>query len=134
MDQMNNNNSGGMNSGGMNSSGPQQQQQQSSMPPKAPDNQTLMGVLAYLGPLVIISYVTSKDDPFVKFHIKQGLVLLVIEVAVWFVGMALWAIWPLLQVINLGTLVLAILGIINVTKKLEKELPIVGSYAHLFKI
>ncbi|MBI1755245.1 hypothetical protein HY250_01765 [Candidatus Azambacteria bacterium] len=34
----------------------------------AAGNKTLMGILAYLGPLVIVSYVTSKDDAFVKFH------------------------------------------------------------------
>ena len=60
-------------------------QQNQSMPKEeAPQKDVLMAVLAYIGPLVIISYIQAKNDLFVKFHIKQGLVLLVIEVAVWF--------------------------------------------------
>ena len=91
-----------------------------------------MGVLAYIGTLVIISYLVDKDDSFVKFHIKQGLVLLVIEVIVWFLGMGLWMLWPLLYLINLATIVLAIIGIINAVKGREKELPLVGSFAKHF--
>ena len=34
-----------------------------------------MAVLSYIGPLVIVSYIVANNDPFVKFHIKQGLVL-----------------------------------------------------------
>jgi len=95
---------------------------------------TVMGVLAYLGPLVIISYLTSKDDPFVKFHIKQGLVLFAIEVIVWFLGMLFWPLWLLLNFINLATLVLSVIGIVNVAKKQEAKLPLVGSYAKYFNI
>jgi hypothetical protein len=48
----------------------------------ASQDNKLMGILAYIGPLIIVSYLVAKDDPFVKFHIKQGLVLFVIEIAV----------------------------------------------------
>ena len=99
-----------------------------------PDNKTVMGILSYIGPLVIIPFITSKNDPFVKFHIKQGLVLLVIEIATSLVGGALWILWPLLSLVNLAVLVLSIIGIVNVVHKQEKELPIVGSYASHFKI
>lgn len=93
-----------------------------------------MGILAYLGPLVIISYITSKDDPFVKFHIRQGLVLLVIEVVIWFAGMVFWPLWALIPFINIAVLVLAIIGIINVVNGQEKSLPLVGSYSKHFNI
>ena len=108
----------------MNSSAPK-----ADVPPK-----TIMGILAYLGPLVIVSYLTSKDDPFVKFHIKQGLVLLVIEVMVWFLGMIIWPLVMILWIVNLATLILSIVGIINVTQGKEKNLPLVGSYSKYFKI
>lgn len=90
---------------------------------------TLMGVLSYIGPLVIVSYATAKDDPFVKFHIKQGLVLLAIEVVVWIAGMMMWQLYPLLSIINLAVLVLSIIGIVNVVQGQEKELPLVGGFA-----
>ena len=93
---------------------------------------TLMGVLAYLGPLVIVSYAMAKDDPFVKFHIKQGLVLLVIEIIAGLLASVMWQFFFILQLINLGTLILAIIGILNVTQGTEKELPVVGQFASKF--
>jgi len=93
-----------------------------------------MGVLAYVGPLVIISYLVAKDDRFVKFHVKQGLVLLIIEVAVWFLGMVFWPLWIFLNLVNLATFVLAIVGIINAISGKEKNLPLVGSYARHLNI
>lgn len=100
------------------------------------DNGTLMGILAYLGPLVIIPFLMAKEQPFVKFHIKQGLVLL----AVWIVFMVLmemffWSSLSLLtSLINLGLLVLTIIGIINVVQKKEAELPLIGHLAQKFTI
>jgi uncharacterized membrane protein len=95
---------------------------------------TLMGVLSYLGPLVIVSFIVAKDDPFVKFHIRQGLVLLVIEAIVWALGMFMWQFWFLYQLVNLATLILAIIGIMNVVHGKEKELPLVGQFAQQIKI
>ena len=106
------------------------QSAQTSAPKK--DQNTLMAGLAYLGPLVFVSYIVGKDDPFVKFHIKQGLVLLVGEVGMWFLGMLLWALMPLIGLINLGFFVLIIIGLINVVQGKEKELPLVGSLSKHF--
>src|SRR3989338_880958 len=94
------------------------------------ENQTLMGVLAYLGPLVIIPFLSAKDDSFVKFHIKQGLVLLVIEIALWLAMSIFWPLRPIFGILQLGVLVLIIIGIINVVQKKEKNLPIVGSFVN----
>lgn len=91
-----------------------------------------MAALAYIGPLVIVSYIMGKDNPFVKFHIKQGLVLLVIEVALWFLGSMLWAFLPLLGIVNLALFVVAVIGIVNAANKKEQELPLVGSFAKHF--
>ena len=93
-----------------------------------------MGVLCYLGILVIIPLLTAKNDPFVKFHIKQGLVLAVIEVAIYAIGMFMWQFWAIYSLVNLATLILSIVGIVNVVQGHEKELPIVGSFGNSFKI
>ena len=98
------------------------------------NNNTAMAILAYIGPLVIVSLLISKHVPFVKFHIRQGLVLLVIEVAVWILGTIFWPLWILLNLVNLALFLLSIVGIINVTQNKEKALPIVGGFAHYFKI
>lgn len=102
------------------------------------EKNTLMGVLCYLGPLVIIPLIVAKGDSFVKFHVKQGLVLLIIEIVVYVVWMFFWSIlWPLwivYQIINLAMVILSIVGIINVVQGREKELPLVGSWGKSFKI
>lgn len=93
-------------------------------------NNTLMGILAYLGILVLIPLLTSaKNDPFVKFHAKQGLVLFIAEIVLWVVASFFWMLWPLWQLCNLAFFILAIVGIVNAVQKKEKELPIIGSFA-----
>jgi uncharacterized membrane protein len=93
-----------------------------------------MGVLAYLGPLVIIPYLMAKNNPFVKFHIKQGLVLLCFQIIIWIIGsMLLWHMWALINLLNLALFVLAIIGIVNVVQKKEAMLPVVGSLSRHFK-
>ena len=99
----------------------------------APKQQnTLMAVLAYIGPLVIVSYLSAKDVPFVKFHIKQGLVLFSIEVIVWLLGAVMMPLWVVYSIINIAVLVLSVLGIVNVTQGKEAKLPIVGDFAKYF--
>ncbi len=99
-----------------------------------PERKTLMGVLAYLGILVIIPFLMAKDDPFVKFHIKQGLLLAIVEVAIWVLGMTMmfWQFWPLISIINLATLIFSIIGIVNVVQGQQKELPFIGSLSKSF--
>lgn len=94
-----------------------------------------MAILAYIGILILIPFLVEKNDPFVKFHIKQGLVLFIIEVIIWvilYMGFFFYMLWPLIQLINLCVLVLAIIGIVNAAQGKEKELPLVGSFAHSF--
>jgi uncharacterized membrane protein len=92
-----------------------------------------MGILSYIGPLVIVSYITAKDDPFVKFHIKQGLVLFVLEIIVWFVGTMFLSLWMLLNLVNIAVFVLAVIGIVNAAQGKENKLPLIGDFAKHFK-
>lgn len=101
------------------------------------DHAALMGILCYLGPLVLVPYFTSKENAFVRYHIKQGLVLLGLMVASYILGLLVTTlflmmafVWPLLMLLNLALIVLMVIGIINVVQKVEKPLPIVG---HLVK-
>lgn len=94
------------------------------------DTKKVMGILCYLGILIIVPFLMAKDDPHVKFHLKQGAVLFLVELIVWVVSMTMfgWQIWPLLQLVNLAAVVLSIVGIVNVLQGHEKELPLVGSF------
>lgn len=101
--------------------------------PQGQDN-TIMAVLSYIGPLVIVSYLTSKDNSFVRFHIKQGAVLFVIELILWVLGMMIWIMWPLIQIVNIAIIVLSVIGIMNAASRKEKPLPLVGSFSQYIKI
>lgn len=98
---------------------------------KKTGNATLMAVLSYIGILVLIPLLTeAKKDPFVKFHVKQGLVLLIADViagviaAVPFVG---WA-------AGIFVFVLFILGIVNAIGGKQTPLPLIGQFGEKFNI
>lgn len=104
------------------------------------ETNTGMAIVAYL--LFFVPLLTdSKDDPFVKFHVKQSLTILSLAVALYvlriflfyipFLGIALIFIYPL---ISLGLFALIVIGIYNALNSKMKELPLIGKYADkLFK-
>ena len=98
------------------------------------DHRTLMGVLSYISVLVLIPYLMAKEDPFVFFHVKQGVILLIIEVALYALSELLWVLDGLMDVLNVAVIVLAVIGIVNVIQKKERELPFVGQFAKHFRI
>lgn len=103
-------------------------------PTPTQNNHVLMGVLAYISILVIIPYLMAKDSSFVKFHVKQGTVLAIIEIIVWLVTPFLWGLWFIIELIHLALIVLSIIGIVNVVQNKEAELPLVGSFAKSINI
>lgn len=89
------------------------------------DDKTI-AVLSYLGILCLIPLLLKKDSEFVKFHAKQGLVLLIGWFLVWipFLG------W----ILGIVLLVLSIMGIMNVLNLKREKLPIIGDLAEKFNI
>ena len=108
--------------------------------PQDIEQNKVMGVLAYLSWLVLIPLFAAKESPFARFHVNQGLVLAIAEIAWAIVFMVLTtiltAILPVLGIIlaliqwigNIIFFVFSILGIINAAKGLAKELPIIGNF------
>ncbi len=96
------------------------------------DNDKLMGVLAYLGILVIIPIVAGGKSKFVKYHANQGLVNLLFYIIIG-VATAVIAFIPYVNfilifawLIYLIPTIFAILGIINVVNGEQKPLPLIG--------
>lgn len=99
---------------------------------------TTMAVVAYILFFVPLLTGDSKKDAFVKYHVKQGLVLFIVCVLInivrWFIPYYMyltlgWIFWLL----SLGTLVLLIIGISNALNGKEQPLPVVGKFADQFK-
>lgn len=94
---------------------------------------TGMAVIAYLGILAIIPLIAAKDDPYVKFHLKQGLVLLALEI-IFLIFSIIPIFFIFIPIVYLGLLVLSIIGIVNAVKGEEKLLPLVGQWGTKFNI
>ena len=97
----------------------------------------LYGILAYLGILIIIPFLVARDDTFVKFHLKQGLLILIGSIFIFFMANFFFYISILRTIYYVSSLlifILIIIGIINVINEEEKELPLIGHFAKKFNI
>jgi uncharacterized membrane protein len=95
----------------------------------------VMGILAYLGILVLVPILAAKDSPFAKYHANQGLVLFLLEIVLWISISVLSIVFGMLSLgfinfflglLHLVPLVLLILGIINAAAGKCVPLPVIG--------
>jgi uncharacterized membrane protein len=93
-----------------------------------------MAVVAYI--LFFVPLLTdAKKDPFVKYHVKQGLVLFIAWVVVCVIDWILsYHLWFISTILSLGLLVLLILGIKNALDGKQEPLPLIGQWGEKFKI
>jgi len=104
----------------------------SAMPNTSADSTgTLMGILSYLGILVLIPYFVKEQTPFVRSHAIRGINLFLLEVIAGAAVGLLGAVLPIIGgivgwLVSLASLALSIIGIINVCNKEDKDLPVIG--------
>ena len=98
------------------------------------EDNKLNGILCYLGILIIVPLVDekAKKSPYVKFHINQGLLLILTSIILipvyailtpiiiigWLVGIAIW----------ITMVVIWITGLMSAVNGQMKRLPIIGNY------
>lgn len=98
-----------------------------------------MGVLSYLGILVLIPIFAAKDSPFARYHANQGLILCIAAILYGVAYSILtavilaisWRLYFLVTIIGLAGIVfavLAVIGIVNAVNGRAKELPLIGRY------
>ena len=98
------------------------------------ENNKVMGILAYISFLVLVPILGAKESKFARFHANQGLVLLIASVAAGIIIGTLGSL-PLIGwtfnivgfAIEVITIVLMVLGIVNAAQGKAKELPVIGS-------
>ena len=94
------------------------------------ENDKLMGILAYLGPLVVVPLIAGGNSKFIKYHANQGLINLITAISLVVGLMVITALAPILTFLNwplyFVLTALAIMGIINVVNNEMKPLPIIG--------
>lgn len=96
--------------------------------PEDAKSHMLMGILAYLGVLVLIPLFLVKDSKFTRFHVNQGLILLICSVVIFAIGSVFPKLATILGIINVALFVFMIIGIVNVVKGKAKELPLIGKF------
>jgi uncharacterized membrane protein len=95
-----------------------------------------LAVIAYLPFLFFVPLLTeSKDDPFVKFHVKQSLLIFCAYIAISALGyfpILRRFMWVITDWVYLAWFVFIGIGISNAVKNKKKELPLIGKYSEKF--
>jgi uncharacterized membrane protein len=103
----------------------------------------LWGILSYLGILCLLPLLLKKDDSFIQFHAKQGLIMLIVGAIIWVVSipMALLMIIPaigpiinilwmiILFIIGIPLFILWVIAIIKVIQLETWKMPVIGGFA-----
>ena len=93
---------------------------------------TGMAVVAYI--LFFLPLLTeAKKDPFVKYHVKQGLTLFLAGLVARIIIMIPFIGWMLLWPYNIFVFILFIIGVMNALGGKQEPLPLIGKFAEKFK-
>jgi uncharacterized membrane protein len=86
--------------------------------------------LSYLGILWLVPMLANKDNAFCKFHVKQGIMLTILQFAVGIVGaipfIGWFIIWPVGYIF---AIVMAIIGIVQSLGGKYWKMPLLGNWA-----
>ncbi len=116
-------------------------------PIKIDSDSKIFAALSYLSILFIIPWIIKRNDGFVKFHIRQGVTLFLIEVVAWFI---LYLIESLLVTLfSFGSISLvsflyqlawlffaaiSIVGVYYAARGIKKKIPILWDLSQNIKI
>lgn len=110
------------------------------LPPKSiknpGQNYRMLGALSYIGPLILVPLLftaLAKNHPFVRFHLKQGLILIlcwtafiIISIMLARISFLAWLDIPFSLLAIISIVILAIVGVMNSVDGYENDLPFVG--------
>lgn len=85
--------------------------------------------LSYLGILFLVPLLTLKENAFAKFHVKQGIVLTILGVAIWIIAWIPIVGWLIGLVVWIYILVMIIMGIVNSLSGKYWKMPVLGGLA-----
>ena len=95
--------------------------------PTISQDDKLMGALSYLWILSVVMLIVKKESPFVKFHATQGLILFVVSIIFWFIPIVGW-------ILNIGVVILVIIGFLKALSGEQWEMPVIGLLAKKIKL
>jgi len=107
------------------------------------DNNKTISLFSYLGLLIIIPLLAAPQSKYAKFHVNQGLILLIVSfivgiisgvvtLIVGFISSILAALVGFVfSLISIALFVFMIIGIVNAVQGKAKELPLIGGFRFL---
>jgi fumarate reductase subunit D len=101
---------------------------------KKASTENVYAILSYLWILCLIPVLLKKEDPFVRYHARQGLMLFIVEVGVGILSIIpfLGGIIYVVGILACGLLSLA--GIVNVLMGKKWKMPVIGEWAEKVNI
>ena len=107
------------------------------------ENKKIYNILSYIGPLFLVAlFVPEKNDPSVKHHCGQGMLLFLIDFALGILATIITYVLGLVSlslaatiggilssVLGVAAFVFMILGIINAATDKDADLPVIGKFA-----
>jgi uncharacterized membrane protein len=97
---------------------------------KKEDDTKLFAFLAVFLTIIgfVIALAVKKDNKYVMFYAKQGLVLFIASVIIWAAAIVPILGWFLAPLLWIGWIVLWVIGIINSVSGEMKEIPVIGQF------
>jgi len=88
----------------------------------AENNSNLIAALSYFWILSVVFYITNKEDKFVVFHAKQGMVLFALSIVLTFIPVIGW-------LANIGVLIMSFVGAVKAYGNEKYKIAIIGDLA-----
>lgn len=85
--------------------------------------------LSYLWILWLVPLLAMKDNEFCKFHVKQGIILSILAIAIWVIGWIPFLGWFITFIVYVYIIVMMIMGIINAANGKYWKMPLLGDLA-----
>jgi hypothetical protein len=86
-------------------------------------------LLSYMGPLVLVPFVLLPEHRYVRFHLKQGLILLCIEAGAWTSAVLFGRYAAFFAAVHILTAALSVAGVLNVLTNSRRKLPFISIFA-----
>jgi uncharacterized membrane protein len=92
-----------------------------------------MGILSYIGILVLVPIFTARESRFAMFHAEQGITLCIgahiiafLSIIFGLIPVVGWVFSLLFGLVGLALFVLMIIGIVNAANGQAKQIPVLG--------
>jgi uncharacterized membrane protein len=92
-----------------------------------------MGILSYIGILVLVPIFTARESRFAMFHAEQGITLCIgahiiafLSIIFGLIPVVGWIFSLLFGLVGLALFVLMIIGIVNAANGQAKQIPVLG--------